>query len=562
MKNGYRKLNGLALLAVVSGVWLGLGSGLAQDEAVVETNAAAVVVEAEPAANDSATSPPESDGEKRWRERRERRNQFLNSFSEHRGSRHREAVVVFGKDVVLKTNETTEAVVVIFGSATVQGKVQDAVVAIGGDVKTEGAEVGDAVVAVMGSVKIGDGSKIHGDVVSVGGGIDVADDATVEGEVQPVDFEGMGLPKLDWLKGWLIHCVFKLRPLAPQVGWVWGVAGAFFLFYLLVAVALPRPVQACVDEMTRRPATTFFMGLLTKLLLPIVLLVLVATGIGVLVVPFLLAALFFGALVGKVAFLEYLGRSIGRIFGTDALARPVLALLVGSALIALLYMVPILGLIVFAVSALWGLGVAVTVGFGSLRREAPARPATAPTAPGAFPAPMQPQPAPMNFGAPGSSPGEAAPLPGTESLPFMSVPLGGTAATGQPVVGEAWTLPRASFWERTGAAFLDMVLVCILGAIVNGPPLALLVWLAYFAGMWAWKGTTIGGIVVNLKVVRLDDQPITLLVAIVRGLAAAFSASVCFLGLFWIAWDKDRQGWHDKIAGTVVVRVPRGRSLV
>jgi uncharacterized RDD family membrane protein YckC len=86
--------------------------------------------------------------------------------------------------------------------------------------------------------------------------------------------------------------------------------------------------------------------------------------------------------------------------------------------------------------------------------------------------------------------------------------------------------------------------------------------LAYFAGMWAWKGTTVGGIVLNVKVARLDGQPVTFLVALVRGLGAAFSILVFLLGFLWIAWDRDKQGWHDKIAGTVVVRVPRGQSLV
>ena len=57
---------------------------------------------------------------------------------------------------------------------------------------------------------------------------------------------------------------------------------------------------------------------------------------------------------------------------------------------------------------------------------------------------------------------------------------------------EALSLPRAGFWERMGAAFLDVILVSILGGMVGGPPWFFLVALAYFAGMWAWKGTTIG----------------------------------------------------------------------
>ena len=248
----------------------------------------------------------------------ERRNAFRDSFNKQGPGQRRNAVVTFGKGAELKTNETAEAVVAIGGSATAHGKVRDAVVAIGGDVTIDGAEVGDAVVAVLGNIKVLPGSIVHGEVVAVGGKVEVAEGAKVEGEIQEVDFGAFGLPKLNWLKQWVVQCVFKLRPLAlaPGLAWVWMVAGAYFLFYLLLAVAFPRPVEICLAEITRRPATTFLMGLLTKILLPLIFLILAATGVGVVVIPFFGAALFFGALVGKVAFLEYLGQSLGRAFGT------------------------------------------------------------------------------------------------------------------------------------------------------------------------------------------------------------------------------------------------------
>ena len=113
-----------------------------------------------------------------------------------------------------------------------------------------------------------------------------------------------------------------------------------------------------------------------------------------------------------------------------------------------------------------------------------------------------------------------------------------------------------------GAGFLDVILVSILGSIVHVAWLGFLIALAYFTGMWAWKGTTIGGIVIGLKVVRVDGDPVTFAVALVRALAAAFSIVVLFLGFLWIAWDAERQAWHDKIAGTVVLRLPRGTPLV
>ena len=469
---------------------------------------------------------------------------------------HQDAVVVIGNDAELKAGKTADAVVAIGGNAIVRGKVENAAVAVGGDVTVSG-EVGDAVVAVMGNVKIEDGAIVHGDVVSVGGKVEVAGGATVEGQTHSVDFSAWGLPHAEPLRKWFVHCVLKARLLAPQVGWVWVVAGIFLLFYLLLAIALPKPVQACVDELTRRPATTFFMGLLTKMLLPVVFLILIATGIGILVVPFLMAALFFGALIGKVAFLEYLGQAVHRAFGAGAVAKPAISLLLGAAILMLLYMIPILGLITFAVTGLWGLGAAVAAAFGSMKREAPEKPTPPPASPmtQAF-VPTAVAPSSMPFV---TAPAAVAPGDATTPVAPPSPQLAGAPAVS---LAEAFTYPRASFWERMGAAFLDMVLVGILGGIVGGPPLGFLVALAYFAGMWAWKGTTIGGIVLGLKVVRLDGQPVTFAVALVRALSAAFSVIVLFLGFLWIAWDKDKQGWHDRIAGTVVVRLPRGTPLV
>jgi uncharacterized RDD family membrane protein YckC len=124
----------------------------------------------------------------------------------------------------------------------------------------------------------------------------------------------------------------------------------------------------------------------------------------------------------------------------------------------------------------------------------------------------------------------------------------------------ALAYPRAGFWERMGAGFLDMVLIVLASAVA--PPFFAFVAIAYFSAMWAWKGTTVGGIVVNLQVVRQDGQPLGFLAAFVRSLAAFFSAAILFLGFFWIGWDPAKQGWHDKIAGTVVVRLPRAVSLV
>jgi uncharacterized RDD family membrane protein YckC len=506
-------------------------------------------------------------------------------------SRSLPAVVEIWRDAELKAGEKAEAVVAIVGSAIARGKVREAAVAVAGDVIVSG-EVGDVAVAVFGDLKLEPGAVVDGDVVSVGGDVSVADGARVRGDIVCVGgranvalgatLEGtiqqVPVPGLHALKDWVVQCVFKLRPLAPQVWWLWIIAGVFFLVYLLFTVAMPRAVGACVRELNRRPATTFLMGLLTLLLVPVVIFILAATGFGVFIIPFLMAAIFFGKLIGKAAFLVFLGESVVRAFNSSSQLKPVMSLLLGSIIIAVIYMVPVLGLIAFMITGTWALGAAVMGMFGGARREMPERPSSTPTMPTAG-NPTPPVGPAAYTGAPTmASPGTGAASfvaaaeaavagPGSggeavavnpESAPTpapMAVP--GGAAVRAP---EALVYPRASFWERMGAGFLDVVLVSILAHWAG--PLWFAAILAYFAGMWTWKGTTVGGIVLNLKVVRLDDQPVTITVSLVRALAAAFSVVVFFLGFIWMAWDKEKQTWHDKIAGTVVVRLPRGMPLV
>jgi uncharacterized RDD family membrane protein YckC len=476
---------------------------------------------------------------------------------------HREAMVLIGKDAELKAGETAEVVVVIGGSARILGEVQEAVVVIGGDAFIDG-EVGDAVVSVLGGIKAGPGARVGGEAVAVGGKVELAEGASIAGRTQEVDIGSFALPRVEWLRDWFRYCVLMLRPLAPQVGWLMAFAGLVFLLYFLIALAFPRPVHACVDELTRRPATTFLLGILAKLLVPLILVILAATGVGLIAAPFIIAAALLAAIVGKVAILEWLGLKIGKQTNAPILHKPLVAFIIGAVILLLVYMIPIVGLIAFAVMSVWGFGAAVTASFGGLRREMPEKSA-APPPPRADPAMAMPVAAYAGF-APPDAAGNAAPgWAGSAGAgnPAASFAPATTLPKEPPVMlPDALAYPKATFWERLGAMFLDVVLVSILATIVGGLPWGLLVALAYFAGMWAWKGTTIGGIVLGLKVARMDGQPVTFSVSLVRALAAAFSSVVLFLGFLWIAWDADKQGWHDKIAGTVVVRMPRGTPLV
>jgi uncharacterized RDD family membrane protein YckC len=110
---------------------------------------------------------------------------------------------------------------------------------------------------------------------------------------------------------------------------------------------------------------------------------------------------------------------------------------------------------------------------------------------------------------------------------------------------------------------IDAILIGVLLSVLHNSKNVELVALAtYGAIMWKLKGTTIGGIVCGLQVVRIDGRPIDWPTAVVRALGCFLSLIVVGLGFIWIAFDDGKQGWHDKIAGTAVVRVPKGVSLL
>ena len=80
-------------------------------------------------------------------------------------------------------------------------------------------------------------------------------------------------------------------------------------------------------------------------------------------------------------------------------------------------------------------------------------------------------------------------------------------------------------------------------------------WTLYFAILMPWmKGQTPGKRAMGVRVVRLDGQPVTWWLAFERAGGYAAGLATGTLGFLQIYWDANRQGIHDKVAGTVVIR--------
>ncbi len=484
--------------------------------------------------------------------------------------------VSIGHDATLEKGETADTVVTLFGSSTVAGDVSDSVVAVFGDARVTGT-VGNGAVAVLGSVYVD--SKVNGNVVAVLGDVTLGPHAEVGGQVidvlgtlhrDPAAVIDGGIESIPWLdfgdrhgmQAWVRHCLIygRLLGLTAGLSWAWGFALAALVFYLLLAALFGHGIARCVRTLDTRPGLSFLAALIGVMLSPVLYLVLLVTIVGIVFIPFVWAALFCAGLFGKAVALAWVGEHCLHRPRTDSPARAhvIADVLVGGVILLALYLIPVIGFAAFALLGLWGFGAVLYTLFiaTSATREfaAPAAFAAAPAAASAAgPSAAGPSgagPAPAGPAAPGpSSPG--GPAPESPSAPPRGVPP------------DESTFARAGFWIRMVALLLDAVLVGVVLSVLHDMLRVELLWLAaYAAVMWKLKGTTVGGIVCDLKVVRLDGRPLDWATAIVRALGCFLSLAAAGLGFVWIALDPEHQAWHDKIAGTVVVRVPRGVPLL
>ena len=488
----------------------------------------------------------------------------------HHHHSHSDDVVSIGRKAELLAGERADSVVAVFGSATSAGEVGDAVVSVIGSTRVTGGKVGESavavmgsvyvngevngdVVAVMGSVELGPEARVHGDVVVVGGEIKRDADATVDGHVQNV--LGVDWADFGWMHPWVERCLLYGRPLAfsPGLGWAWGIALGLLALYAFMAFVFRGAVDKCVHTLETEPGHSILAALLLTLGIPVLFVLLVMTVLGIAAVPFLAVAVIFAAMFGKVVVLAAIGKRCTPALAGDPTIHTVVGVIVGGLIVMVIYTIPLVGFVVYKLLELLGLGVVVYALLLNVRAGRLARAGTG-GGPGSG----------GGRGATAGSTGAAADEPAREAPsppPPPQEPHMNASATQPPL--NAAVLPRAGFGIRMVALLLDVILIGILThQVYHHGDFHLLVLGAYGAVMWKLKGATIGGIICGLQVVRVDGRPIDWPTAIVRALSCFLSLAVVGLGFIWIAIDQDRQGWHDKIAGTAVVRAPKGASLL
>lgn len=150
-------------------------------------------------------------------------------------------------------------------------------------------------------------------------------------------------------------------------------------------------------------------------------------------------------------------------------------------------------------------------------------------------------------------------------------------AMSPPTAPDAGELEYVGFWARVGAAMIDTLLLLVIcaplvtwvygraywtsDAFLQGPADFLINWLLPAIAVivfWTYRQATPGKIAIAARIVDAGtgDKPSTRQL-IVRYLGYYVSMLPLMAGIVWVAFDPRKQGWHDKLAGTVVVRLRR-----
>jgi uncharacterized RDD family membrane protein YckC len=135
-------------------------------------------------------------------------------------------------------------------------------------------------------------------------------------------------------------------------------------------------------------------------------------------------------------------------------------------------------------------------------------------------------------------------------------------------------LEYVGFWPRVLATVIDTVLVMVItipllaavygtdqlasGITFTGPSYYLISYVlpaVAIIAFWSARHATPGKMLIGAKIVDArTGGPPSLRQHIVRYLGYFLSTFFLCLGFLWVAFDSRKQGWHDKLAGTVVVR--------
>jgi len=318
------------------------------------------------------------------------------------------SLTVMGGTVTVPASEVRNGNVTLFGGMVdIEGQVTHDVTVFGGTATIDGS-VGHDVTVLGGTVDLGPQSTVGHDVTVLGGtlnrspGAQVGHDVTVGGRTSDVR-GGFDLSSL-LARGGSLGLPSPAVPVFPgfNLGLGFTVAAGLVVLAILLHLFVPAQVGYARDALEERPFAALGVGCLTVVAGVLLAAVLAVT---VILVPVSLAiaiAIGAGWLLGWAGVLALIGQRLTGLVSQRA--DPVVALLVGGALVALLVNVPFLGGLFFLLAGSMALGAVTLTRFGT-RPPPPAWPSYGPPQYGP---PPGPPPAPPPQGPPAPTPPPAA----------------------------------------------------------------------------------------------------------------------------------------------------------
>ena len=127
-----------------------------------------------------------------------------------------------------------------------------------------------------------------------------------------------------------------------------------------------------------------------------------------------------------------------------------------------------------------------------------------------------------------------------------------------------FALEYAGFWIRLGSGLIDLLILTVIALIIDhffsstaiSAAGGLVIAVVYWLGFWIWRGQTPGKMATGIKVIRTDSSPVRWQCAWRRLAGYVVTSVTVFIGFIWVAFDSRKQGVHDKIADTYVVKLP------
>jgi uncharacterized RDD family membrane protein YckC len=291
---------------------------------------------------------------------------------------------------------------------------------------------------------------------------------------------------------------------------------------LLLGRLFPKAFAATDTILGERPIPSFLIGLAVILGSAVLSFLLVITLVGIIALPFLGLAIFILDLFGCTSVCYWIGKRILPHLAKRSYASYAW-ITAGTAVTWLLYCIPVIGFIAAGVVSLLGLG---TFSIYLVERYRPTTPQL-----------LTPTTAPAHE---------------TNPPPDRSIPL--ALPSIEPAL--AVSFPRAQFFPRLVANLIDLAVLYALLSSLHFTRATIPFWVLYRCGMFAWRSSTLGQIVLNLRVQKPDGSSLVgdYSSALIRALSSLLSLIPLGLGFIWILFNREHEAWHDKISGTHVVQ--------